>query len=164
VSSTPTNSATAELVRRLLLVPHPEGGWYAETHRSAQRVRSDEHGDRAAFTSILYLLEAPQISRFHRLDAEELWNWHAGSPLHIHVLAKDRPPAVYRLGPGSGERFQCVVPAGCWFGAELAAPDSFCLAGCVVAPGFEFRHFQIATREDLLRKHADHAEIILRLT
>jgi predicted cupin superfamily sugar epimerase len=117
-------------VRRLLLIPHPEGGWYRELHRSSQLVHSAEHGERAAFTSILFLLEAPQVSRFHRIDAEELWNWHAGSPLDVHVLAQEgtgKRRTTHRLGPAADECFQAVVPAGSWFAAEVAAPESFCL-------------------------------------
>src|SRR5512140_916869 len=151
MSSTPTSAEAAALVRRLSLAPHPEGGWYSEAHRSRQLVRTSVHGERAAFTSILYLLEAGQVSRFHRLDAEELWNWHAGASLDIHVLAKDGGARVQRLGPSAGECFQIVVPAGAWFGAELATPETFCLVGCVVAPGFEFRTFEIAERQALLR-------------
>ncbi len=164
MSTTPTSPEVAALVQRLSLVPHPEGGWYAETHRSAQRVRSSAHGERSAFTSILYLLEAGQVSRFHRLDAEELWNWHAGASLDIHILDEGRAPMVKRLGSSNRDRFQLVVPAGAWFGAELATPGSFCLVGCVVAPGFEFRTFEIADRQALLRQYPAASETILRLT
>jgi hypothetical protein len=164
MSSTPTSPEAAALVQRLSLVPHPEGGWYAETHRSVQRVRTSEHGERAAFTSILYLLEAGQVSRFHRLDAEELWNWHAGASLDIHILDEGKAPMVKRLGSSTGEHFQLVVPAGTWFGAELARPGSFCLVGCVVAPGFEFRTFEIGERQALLRQCPAASDTILRLT
>jgi len=154
----------AELVRRFDMQPHPEGGWYKELHRSAQTVQSPEQGLRAAFTSILFLLEAPQVSRLHRLDAEELWNWHAGSPLDIRVLAAGRPVETRRLGPGPEESFQAVVPAGSWFGAELAEPETWSLVGCVVAPGFELRTFELAERARLLREFPLAAETILRLT
>jgi hypothetical protein len=167
MSHTPRNPEVAELVRRLSLTPHPEGGWYRELHRSSQLVHSAKHGERAAFTSILFLLEAPQVSRFHRIDAEELWNWHAGSPLDVHVLAQEGPGrqrTTHRLGPAADECFQAVVPAGAWFAAELASPGSFCLVGCVVAPGFEFRRFEMADRKDLLANYPLEAEMVLRLT
>jgi predicted cupin superfamily sugar epimerase len=164
MSKPPTSPEAAALVRRLSLVPHPEGGWYRETHRSAQRVHSDAQGERSAFTSILYLLEARQVSRFHRLDAEELWNWHAGAALDIHVLTEGNAPMVHRLGPSTGESFQVVVPAGSGFGAEVVPPGSFCLVGCVVAPGFEFRTFEMAGREALLRQYPAASETIRRLT
>jgi predicted cupin superfamily sugar epimerase len=169
----PRTPELAELVRRLSLTPHPEGGWYRETHRSAQLVHSPEHGERAAFTSILFLLEAPQVSRFHRIDAEELWNWHAGSPLHVQVLVQEGQEGqegkaghrtTHRLGPSAGECFQAVVPAGSWFAAEVASPEGWSLVGCVVAPGFEFRRFDMADRIDLLANYPLEAETILRLT
>lgn len=163
----PRTPEVAEFVRRLSLTPHPEGGWYRETHRSAQLVHSPEHGERAAFTSILFLLEAPQVSRFHRIDAEELWNWHAGSPLHVQVLAQGEIGGLRttnRLGPSADECFQAVVSAGSWFAAEVASPESWSLVGCVVAPGFEFRRFEMADRKELLAKYPFEAKTILRLT
>jgi hypothetical protein len=164
MSRMPRNPEVAALVRRLALQLHPEGGWYRETHRSAQWIHTPSHGDRAAFTSILYLLERPQVSRLHRLDAEELWNWHAGSPLDIHVLAPGGQSEVHHLGTGAGESFQVVVPAGRWFGAEVASTGEWALVGCVVAPGFEFRKFQMADQGGLLTEFPQAAKTIRRLT
>lgn len=160
----PKNVDAARLVHRFSMQPHPEGGWYLETHRSVQIVHSPEHGARAAFTSILFLLEAPQVSRLHRLDAEELWNWHAGAPLDVQVLAAGQSRQARRLGPGPRESFQVVVPPGCWFGAEVGASEGWSLVGCVVAPGFEFGRFELAEREALLRAFPADAETIRRLT
>jgi predicted cupin superfamily sugar epimerase len=160
----PQTPEVTELVSRLSLAPHPEGGWYREPHRSAQQIHSAEHGNRAAFTSILFLLEAPHVSRFHRLDAEELWNWHAGSPLDVQVLAEGEPRKRHRLGPSPEECFQAVIPTGSWFGAEVADQGDWSLVGCVVAPGFEFRKFEMADRKELLANYPLEAETILRLT
>jgi predicted cupin superfamily sugar epimerase len=153
----------AEWIDRLGLEPHPEGGWYRETHRSVQVVDSPRHGERSAFTSILFLLEPPQVSKLHRIDAEELWNWHAGSSLKIHVFSGGGEKEVCRLGPGRDETLQSVVPANHWFGAEVE-DDGWCLVGCVVAPGFEFAQFQMGDRRRLLGEYPLHAETILRLT
>jgi predicted cupin superfamily sugar epimerase len=158
------NPEADALVRRLALLPHPEGGWYRETHRSPVSIHSEKHGLRAAFTSILYLLEHPAVSRLHRIDAEELWNWHAGTALSVHVLAPDGKRKTHRLGPGPSEVFQSVVPAGCWFGAEVEAPGAWSLVGCVVAPGFEFRTLQMAERQQLLTEFPGERSIIERLT
>jgi uncharacterized protein len=160
----PKNPDAAALVRRFSMRPHPEGGWYREVHRSTQAVQSQQHGQRAAFTSILFLLEALQVSRLHRLDAEELWNWHAGAPLDVRILADGRGLETRRLGPGLEESFQTVVPPGCWFGAELASPETWSLVGCVVAPGFEFKTFELADRERLLREFPSATDTIRRLT
>ena len=158
---TPASQDVADLVRQLGLIPHPEGGWYRETHRSEQVVQSTRHGERAAFTSILFLLESPQVSLLHRIDSEEFWAWHAGSPLHIQVLRQGTPRETIHLGPGGA--FQAVVPAGRWFGAELPE-GGWSLVGCVVAPGFEFSRFQLADRKALLTRYPLEAETILRLT
>lgn len=152
------------MVRRLALLPHPEGGWYLETHRSSTSIHTRIHGQRAAFTSILYLLEHPSVSRLHRIDAEELWNWHAGTALGVHVFSPGGRRETHRLGPGPAEAFQCVVPAGCWFGAEVEAPGAWSLVGCVVAPGFEFHTLQMADRQQLLAEYPDERSIIERLT
>jgi hypothetical protein len=171
----PPSTPAAELIARLALQAHPEGGWYRETHRSAARVmpaseavregREATPGEgRAAFTSILFLLEAPQVSHLHRLDAEELWNWHAGAPLDIRILSQAGRCDSRRLGPGAGESFQAVVPAGDWFGAEVAPRGDWSLVGCVVAPGFEFSKFELADRTALLAQYPLEAELIRRLT
>ncbi len=160
----PRNPEAAALVRELELAPHPEGGWYKETHRSSQVVQSAKHGERAAFTSILFLLEAPDVSRLHCLDAEELWNWHAGSALDVHILSKQRGRETRRLGAAPEQSFQTVVPADCWFGAEVPVPGQWCLLGCVVAPGFEFSRFELADRAKLLAEFPTESETIQRLT
>jgi len=160
----PKSKSVAEWVERLGLEPHPEGGWYRETHRSHQIVESPRHGERPAFTSILFLLEPPHVSRFHRIDAEELWNWHAGWPLKIHVLAEGGERVTRRLGPGPKDSFQTVVQANRWFGDEVDGCDGWALLGCVVAPGFEFSRFQMGDRRRLLGEYPLHAETILRLT
>jgi predicted cupin superfamily sugar epimerase len=152
------------MARRLGMQAHPEGGWYRETHRSSTILHSETHGQRAAFTSILYLLEHPAVSRLHRLDAEELWNWHAGAALNVYVLWPDGQCVTHRLGPAPTQSFQVVVPAGCWFGAEVEGPGVWSLVGCVVAPGFEFRAFELADRAALLRAYPDARSIVERLT
>ena len=159
----PRSKAVAEWVDRLGLEPHPEGGWYRETHRSGQIVDSPRHGERSAFTSILFLLEPPQVSRLHRIDAEELWNWHAGSHLKIHVFSGSGEKEERRLGSSPNASFQTVVPGNQWFGAEVE-DDGWCLVGCVVAPGFDFGRFQLGDRALLLGEYPLHAEAILRLT
>lgn len=159
----PRSTAAAEWIERLELEPHPEGGWFKETHRSSQIVDSPRHGERAAFTSILFLLEPPQVSKLHRIDAEELWNWHAGSHVDIHVFSGGGEKEVRRLGPGPDSVLQTVVPANHWFGAETGE-DGWCLVGCVVAPGFEFSRFQLGDRKRLLGEYPLYAETVLRLT
>jgi predicted cupin superfamily sugar epimerase len=150
----------ADVARRLDLSPHPEGGWYRETHRSG-KVVAWNGASRAASTSILFLLEHPGISRLHRIDAEELWYWHAGSDLLIQEIAVSGELRTHHLGPGGV--FQAAIPAGSWFGAELAAPGTWALVGCAVAPGFEFSGFELAEGADLARVHPAHEALVRRL-
>lgn len=152
------DTTAAALIERLQLQPHPEGGWFRETHRSLEPGADG----RAASTSILFLLEHPHVSHLHRIDAEELWYWHAGAALDVSVIHLDGHMEVHHLGPEGA--FQAVVPKGCWFGAALPAPGTWALVGCAVAPGFEFSGFELARREEILAAFPQHREIILALT
>lgn len=152
-----TPRTASELARHLQLAPHPEGGWYRETHRSTDSVNWNG-APRAASTSILFLLEHPGISRLHRIDAEELWYWHAGSLLEIHEIRDGGERLLHVLGPGAS--FQAAIPAGSWFGARLAAPGTWALVGCAVAPGFEFAGFELAHASTLAEVFPEHSGII----
>ena len=129
------------LIERLALEPHPEGGWYRETWR-AEAVE----GKRAAGTAIHFLLEAGQKSHWHRVDATELWLWHAGSPLALSTApADDDPAATILLGADllAGESPQHIIPAGHWQAAR--AERGWALVSCVVVPGFDFAGFELAS-------------------
>jgi len=117
-------------------------------------------------TSIYFLLTKGEFSAFHKIKSDEIWNYHAGSSLLIYWFDFDNVLKIKRLGPELqlGDALQQVIPAGCWFAARTENPDSFTLAGCTVAPGFDFHDFEIARRETLLTKYADYREIILEFT
>ena len=128
------------LIDRLGLAPHPEGGWYRETWRGAPGADG-----RAVGTAIHFLLEAGQRSHWHRVDAEELWLWHAGSALDLSLAAgDDDAPALHRLGPDilAGEAPQLRVPAHHWQAAHAAR--GWALVSCLVVPGFDFAGFTLA--------------------
>ncbi len=134
-----------DVITRLGLSPHPEGGYYRETFRDQV---TDANG-RAASSAILFLLKAGQRSRWHRvLDAAEVWHWHAGSPLELGIAPPQGPARLVLLGPRieAGESPQAVVPAGYWQQATpaCAAPDAYTLVGCTVAPAFLFERFEMA--------------------
>lgn len=156
-----TKLDSTALAARLNLSPHPEGGWYRETHRSETDVVAGG-GPRSAITSILFLLEHPHVSHLHRIDAEELWFWHAGADLLIQELRPDGSHVVHHLGPGGS--FQAAIPAGSWFGAELATPGTWALVGCAVAPGFTFAGFELGGRETLSRQFPTQTDLVNRLT
>lgn len=161
----------AAWVAALGLRPHPEGGFFRETYRSPEVLAAGAlparfGADRALSTAIHYLLRAGDHSRLHRLHADEVWHLYEGGPLHLHVLT---PAGGYqRLTLGRdvdrGESFQCVVPNGCWFGAEPGEGASFALVGCTVAPGFDFADFEMGTREPLLAAYPAHRELVMRFT
>lgn len=129
-----------EIVRLLDLAPHPEGGWFRETFRDAAPA-----GGRAHSTAIYYLLEAGDVSRWHRVtDAVEVWHWYAGGPLALTLSPDGHDAEAFRLGPelAAGQRPQVMVPANCWQTAESLGAWTLC--GCTVAPGFEFAGFEMA--------------------
>jgi predicted cupin superfamily sugar epimerase len=129
-----------EVVQLLGLKPHPEGGHFRETFRDARIVE----GGRAASTAIYYLLREAETSAWHRVDAVEIWHFHAGAPLVITVAADGHDAAAHTLGPdlSRGQRPQFVVPAGVWQTARSLG--AWTLVGCTVAPGFEFAGFELA--------------------
>lgn len=121
---------------------HPEGGWYRETFRDAA---TDANG-RARSTLIYYLLEAGEVSAWHRVDAVEVWHWHAGAALVLTISDDGRTNIEHRLGNdlAAGERPQAVVPARAWQSARSLG--DWTLVGCSVAPGFEFSGFEMAPK------------------
>jgi len=132
---------SAELRKLLGLRPHPEGGWYAEHHRAALRVRAEVlGGDRAACTAIYYLLEAGDRSRAHRIRCDETWHFHEGAPLELDLEDASGRRLSVRLAPPPSGTFAHTVPAGCWMAAR--STGDYTLAGCTVAPGFEFEDLE----------------------
>lgn len=130
-----------EIIRLLDMKPHPEGGHYCESFRTAT-----PEGTRAALTAIYYLLQADELSAWHRVqDADEVWAWHAGGPLALTLSPPDGQGAsAHQLGPDlrAGQRPQLVVPAGHWQTAESLG--AWTLVSCMVAPGFSFDSFEMA--------------------
>jgi uncharacterized protein len=133
----------AEIVRLLDLAPHPEGGHFREIFRDQNKLE----GGRAASTAIYFLLAAGERSHWHRVDAAEVWHFYAGAPLALEI-ARGEKDAIERLVLGNalaaGERPQIAVPARAWQAAESLG--DWTLAGCTVAPGFEFSGFELAPK------------------
>ena len=129
----------ADIIRTLGMQPHPEGGHYVETYRAPAAP-----GERAAVTAIYFLLQAGETSHWHRIDATEIWLWHAGAPLALTV-SENGPDAggVHLLGDLElGLRLQAVVPPHAWQSA--VSLGAWTLVSCTVSPGFEFAHFELA--------------------
>lgn len=128
------------LIRKLALLPHPEGGHYREIHRAAETVGTGK-GKRSALTTIYFLLAKGERSLFHRVRSDEVWHHHAGAPLRLWRVAGDYSGKErIALGPmGSGRTPVAVIPAGDWQAAQSAG--EFSLVACSVGPGFDFRDF-----------------------
>jgi uncharacterized protein len=146
-----------DLIRRLNLAPHPEGGWYRELYRSPLRVAGGK-GERAAVTTIYYLLESHQMSRWHVVDADEIWHHYGGAPLELYAYAPHSGELRrHRLEPArSGDGPVAVISAGVWQAAR--SRGEYSLLGCSVAPGFEFADFRFVAS---LAQHASHFETAL---
>jgi predicted cupin superfamily sugar epimerase len=125
------------IARVLRLRPHPEGGHFRETFR-------DPEGERAHSTAIYFLLRRGETSRWHRIDAAEVWHWYGGAPLELLIAKDRRRPKRHVLGGDieKGERPQIVVPAKHWQAARSLG--AYTLVGCTVAPGFLFETFELA--------------------
>src|SRR5581483_12278695 len=142
---TSSRDRVAALVRQLRLEPHPEGGHYAELFRSELRVRPlDGRDERAALTTIFYLLAAGEISRWHRVLSDEVWHFYEGTPLELVVLSANASFVTrHRVGaPADGAEPTAIVRAGDW---QAARPTGeYSLVGCTVGPGFDFADFTLA--------------------
>jgi predicted cupin superfamily sugar epimerase len=155
-----------EIVRRLALSPHPEGGFYRETWRSPLTLRDLPHGAaRRASTAIYFLLPAGSFSAVHRVASDEVWHHYGGDPLELHELDESGRHTVVMLGRDltQGQRPQHVVPAGRW---QAAVPlgNRYALCGCTVAPGFDFADFEMPSRGEITRLFPHHAELVARLS
>jgi predicted cupin superfamily sugar epimerase len=134
-------ASAADIIARLELKPHPEGGHYRETFRDP---RLDASG-RALSTAIYFLLARGERSHWHRIDAAEIWHYYAGSALTLQIAGDGNRRSV-RLGPdlAAGEVPQTIVPAQAWQAA--ASTGAWTLVGCTVAPGFDFATFELASK------------------
>ncbi len=157
------NKRVKELIDILELQPHPEGGFYKETYRSDQVLDND----RNLMTSIYFLITGRNMSRLHRIKSDELWYFHEGSTLSIHTLDHNGYRCI-KLGRdiNSNEQPFALVQGNTIFGSNLEneSEESYALVSCGVAPGFDFRDFELFTADDLLKDYPEHEEIIRKLT
>jgi predicted cupin superfamily sugar epimerase len=165
-------------INHLNLQPHPEGGYYKEVFRSKEvvlRTNSVDFSARAATfganpniakqacTSIHYLLEGEDFSGFHRLASDELWYFHKGEPLHIHVINDQGTHTTIELSDSPTGNLQAVIPPNTWFAAEIPSHRGFSLVSCAVAPGFDFAEFEMAKKKQLIEQYSEHKALLERL-
>jgi uncharacterized protein len=159
-----------DFVDKLNLHAHSEGGYFAEIYRNQTTLEPEilgknYSGARQLATSIYYMLEANQVSRLHQLKSDELWYYHYGSPLLIHVFF-DGLYSSYILGCDVlyNQQLQVIIPAGAIFGAEVIEKNSFTLMGCMVTPGFHFTDFRLVNYSEAATLYPNQIEIIKKLT
>jgi predicted cupin superfamily sugar epimerase len=154
-----------ELVERLGLQEHPEGGFYKETYRSNQTIETDTNVFRNISTAIYFLLENENISLFHRIKSDELWFFHQGEALEI-VFIKEGVLNTITLGNNleNGEVVQATIPANTWFASGVKNLKGYSFVSCTVAPGFDFADFELAKREDLINEFPNLKETIKKFT
>ena len=150
-----------EIVAHYQMLPHPEGGYYKETYRSAERIPKDGlpnrfEGDRHFGTAIYFLLDQGNFSAFHRIKSDETWHFYAGQALEIFVLQDNGKMQIIQLGNQiqAGETFQATVPAGAWFASRPAVNTVFSL---------DFADFEMAKEEELVELFPQHAKLIREL-
>ncbi|MCP3927708.1 MAG: cupin domain-containing protein [Bacteroidetes bacterium] len=167
-----SNKSAEYWIQRLDLQPHPEGGYFREAFLCQDKMdveflnKKGYSGKRRIYTSILYLLKSEQFSHLHRLKSDELWSFFSGSPLAIHHIDEEGNYSEEILGADidRGCSFMRRVKARNWFGAEVIEEDSYSLVGCFVSPGFDYADFEMANRDELIRKFPQHKGIIRKLT
>lgn len=158
-------------IDKLQLTAHVEGGAFREVYRSELVISRNAlplffQGDRSASTHIYFLLTGDQFSAFHRIAADEIWHFYSGDALLVYEITHNGRLMTHRLGgdPEKAESFFTVIRAGNWFGSALADGGEYALAGCTVAPGFDFGDFELAEREVLAAQYPEHGSLITRLT
>lgn len=167
--------AVSTIIDKLALAPHPEGGYFRETYRSAFQVKTPPRfvgGERDAGTCIHYMLTVGDFSAWHRIQGDETWVYEAGSPLTVYWIGADGCLHRSRLGHvlhHEGTVPQLTVPNNCWFAAvlepdDVLAAEPYGLVACAVYPGFDFQDFQFGDREELLATYPQHAAFIERFS
>lgn len=147
-----------EIIHRLSLSPHCEGGYFSEIYQSQIKTEGALH----SLSTIYYLLSGEEFSAFHRLESDEVWFLHEGKGLIIHQILPDGEYKQLKLSLSTSP--QVVCRKGVWFAAETIDKTDFGFVSCVVVPAFDYQKFHLAKREELTNLHPQHKEVIERLT
>jgi predicted cupin superfamily sugar epimerase len=156
------NAAIQQIIDNLQLEAHPEGGFFIETYRSTEVLVNQ---DRNLMTSIYFLLTSENVSKFHQIKSDEMWYFHSGSPLVVHMLnEKGHQELIIGNDLKNGQRPYGIVPKDTIFGSCVLEENSYSLVSCAVAPGFDFRDFKLFTKAELMQDYAAFENIIDKLT
>ena len=159
------------IIEKLQLQEHPEGGYFKETYRSHKTIPQNSldaiySGERSHSTGIYFLLTSEKFSAFHKINQDEMWHFYRGTPLKLHIISSDGAYSFVIIGNQleKGEVPQYTVTGGDWFAAEVIDENSYTLVGCTVAPGFDFADFVLPSAEELIQEFPQHEDIIHKLT
>lgn len=159
-----------QLIDKLQLNKHPEGGYFKETYRSEEYVKKEDLPDRYGgkrnfYTSIYFMLTKNDISKFHRIKSDEIWHFYQGDPLDIFVIRENGVLDIRKLGNDllNSESPQILIEKNQWFAAKISG-SNYSLLGCSVSPGFEFDDFELAERGELIQQYPRLKETITQLT
>jgi hypothetical protein len=154
-----------EVIDKLKLTPHPEGGFYKETYRSDYTIVNERKENRNVSTAIYYLLEDEDKSLFHRIQSDELWFFHLGQPLEIILIRYEHLTTIILGNDIEKDEFpQIRIPGNTWFAARVKNAKGFSLVSCSVSPGFDFADFDLAKREDLVQQFPHLKDVIEEFT
>lgn len=147
-------------ISQLQLQPHPEGGYYKEVIKGT----TEDTNQRAQYSSIYFLLTHDNISHFHRIDADEIWYYHDGDSLTIHMIHPDGRYEQVSLGKHieAGDVLQYVVPKGTIFASSVEGQNDYALVGCMCQPAFEFAHFELLSQSWLNEQYPNLEDINMR--
>ncbi|MGI2286199.1 cupin domain-containing protein [Staphylococcus cohnii] len=151
------NQEVQKWIEQLQLHSHPEGGYYKETIKAIP----DNSNQRSTYSSIYFLLTHDNISHFHRIDADEIWYYHAGDSLTVHMIHPDGNYQKVTVGPHieNGDVLQHVVPKGTIFASSIEDCAGYALVGCMCHPAFEFKHFELLSKEWLNETYPELKQI-----
>jgi uncharacterized protein len=153
----------ARLVKKLVLEEHPEGGYFKQTYRSDTIVNVEGYGGpRNISTAIYYMLVGGQFSAFHRIRSDEIWHHYAGGSISLYAINDGGKMSKIKIGNNGTP--QAVIQAGTWLAAALDNKRSYCLLGCTVSPGFDYRDWELGKRNELVRMYPQHRTLIERYT
>lgn len=155
-----------EWIQYLQMEEHPEGGYFKSSFHSDETMEFESHkAERLLYTSIYFLLRSGDVSHLHRLKSDEIWYFHAGSALTVHMIEEDGTYRKEKLGLGirADEKPQIRVPKETIFGSTIDQEDAFALVGCMVAPGFDFADFELFSQSELIDEYPQHEKAIRKL-
>lgn len=158
-----------QLIKTFSLLPHPEGGYYKETYRSAEVIETISKQfphQRNYSTAIYFLIEKDNFSALHRIKSDEVWHFYEGDALEVIEIDLKGNLICIQVGRdvSKGQTFQYTVKAGHWFGSRVLKGGEFSFVGCTVSPGFDFKDFEMGKCDELCKLFPQHSTLIKEMT